>query len=560
MGGSSSQPRTDRVHAPINAFSLKELYTPDFSEPLQENTDFLQAPNPNEVSLEQVPTSPTKKKATRNRQKKMIQSDDAPRQTPWTTKEEIVLCKGWLAISKKHGNSRKQGGFWIYNNIIRMGPKSGARDADYVQRAMIHYEIDTELPFKLRHYWEILKDHPKWQEIAISNFKTRSEGGSKRHKSTGSSSFNTESEEASINLNTNVDDNNEDEVQEIHRPRGRDKARAAARKNKGSKSSASSNINEDALAMLMVPEMTSQEKQGRLAFLDIKRREVKYHEQEIEQSRHEVISPAIRSLDPGPAKGNGYSNSMAVFTLNLYHNRVFVPNPLKYMEGGFKVVNDIQSEDMRIGDLFQVVTRIDENIDEPDDVGSRDNHIPPLSGKYIFEENDPDGNLIDVEYKIKKGVRDIELGRCAGRRGMNKKKKATAEDDKMKGKKVADASGKVKVKKVTEECLKKPVKWTRMRVPEHKGHHCPFRLWASWMSSERWIARHYERDIILNSGISYKFMREDIREKYMVDVSLGKYIPTVSDEFQLLEEVLTARVILPLVYTAGEDYAQSKMH
>nr|GEW91142.1 hypothetical protein [Tanacetum cinerariifolium] len=131
-----------------------------------------------------------------------------------------------------------------------MGPESGARDADYVQRAMSHYAIDTRLPFKLHHCWEILKDHLKWQEIAIPNFNAGSEGGSKRHESTGFSSFNTESEEASINLNTNVDDNNEDE---------------------------------DALAMLMVTEMIAQEKQERLAFLDIKRREVECREQEIEQ-------------------------------------------------------------------------------------------------------------------------------------------------------------------------------------------------------------------------------------------------------------------------------------
>ncbi|GJQ98549.1 hypothetical protein Tco_0009688 [Tanacetum coccineum] len=115
MGGSSSQPRTDRVHSLINAFSLEELYTPDFSESLQENTGFWQAPNPYEVPVEQVTTSPTKKKkATRNRQKKTIQSNDAPQQTLWTTEEEIVLYKGWLVISEnsKHGNSRKQGGFW----------------------------------------------------------------------------------------------------------------------------------------------------------------------------------------------------------------------------------------------------------------------------------------------------------------------------------------------------------------------------------------------------------------------------------------------------------------
>ncbi|GKB31739.1 gamma-glutamyltranspeptidase 1 [Tanacetum coccineum] len=129
-----------------------------------------------------------------------------------------------------------------------IGQESGVGDTDYVQREMIHYEIETGLPFKLRHCWEILIDHPKWQEIAIPNFNTGSEGGSKRHKSSGSSSFSTESGKASINLNTTVGDNDEDEVQEIRRSEGKDKARGAERKNKGSKSAGSSNVNEDVLA------------------------------------------------------------------------------------------------------------------------------------------------------------------------------------------------------------------------------------------------------------------------------------------------------------------------
>nr|GEW24007.1 hypothetical protein [Tanacetum cinerariifolium] len=69
--------------------------------------------------------------------------------------------------------------------------------------------------------------------------------GSKRHKSSGSSSFNTESKEASINLNTNVGDNDEDEVD-------------------GNRDDSSG------------------EKQ-RLAFLEIKRREVECRERDIEQ-------------------------------------------------------------------------------------------------------------------------------------------------------------------------------------------------------------------------------------------------------------------------------------
>ncbi|GKA68000.1 hypothetical protein Tco_0767917 [Tanacetum coccineum] len=200
MGDSSSQPRTDPALSLINAFSVEELYTPEFSDSLQDNTGYWQAPNPHE--------SPT----------------------PWTTEEEIALAKGWLAVSE---NSKH--------------------------------------------------DRPKWQEIAIPNFNTGSEGVSKRHKSSGSSSFNTESGKTSINLNTIVGDNDEDEVQEIRRSEGGDKAKAAGRKNKGSKSAGSSNVNEDALTRLMVTEMTAHEKEERLAFLDIKRREVKCREREIEQ-------------------------------------------------------------------------------------------------------------------------------------------------------------------------------------------------------------------------------------------------------------------------------------
>ncbi|GJU89050.1 hypothetical protein Tco_1301473 [Tanacetum coccineum] len=236
----------------------------------------------------------------------MVQSDDAPRQTPWTMDEEIALCKGWLAVSEnsKQGNSRKSSGFWcevlsyiesktgqygkrtydmvigkwktvrptvirfcgVYNNIMRMGPESGAGDEDYVQRAMIHYQIDTGIPFKLRYCWEVLKDHPKWQEIAIPTFNTGSEGSSKRHKSTGSSSDKAKAAGKKKGSKSSASSSvNEDAL-----------ARWVLKRLKGewSKSSASSSVNEDALARLMVTEMGAQEKEERLAFLEIKRMEV----------------------------------------------------------------------------------------------------------------------------------------------------------------------------------------------------------------------------------------------------------------------------------------------
>ncbi|GJU44491.1 hypothetical protein Tco_1201757 [Tanacetum coccineum] len=117
-----------------------------------------------ELSVERIMAAMNKKKVTRNRQKRTSQSADAPRQTLWTTKEEIALCKGWLAISEnsKDGNAKKQSGFWvevleyIESKTKQHGHRtydmeSGAEDKYYVQRAMVHYEIDTGVAFKLLH-------------------------------------------------------------------------------------------------------------------------------------------------------------------------------------------------------------------------------------------------------------------------------------------------------------------------------------------------------------------------------------------------------------------------
>ncbi|GKE15833.1 hypothetical protein Tco_1423410 [Tanacetum coccineum] len=155
MGGSSSQRHTNSTMSPINAFLVENLYTPEFLKSLQENTSYWQEPNPHEYPVEQVATSPPKmKKLTRNCQKRTIQSDDAPRQTVRTTKKEIVLAQGWLAISKnsKNGITRKEHGFWcefcgVYANVMLMAHES--REEDYIQRAMIHYQIETRLHFKL---------------------------------------------------------------------------------------------------------------------------------------------------------------------------------------------------------------------------------------------------------------------------------------------------------------------------------------------------------------------------------------------------------------------------
>ncbi|GJW48888.1 hypothetical protein Tco_0080534 [Tanacetum coccineum] len=238
MGGSSSQSQPSQPpRSSINAFSLEELYTPDFSE----NTDYWQEPNPYEATGEQVATSPTKKKkATRNRQKRLTQTDDAPRQIAWTTEEEIALAKGWKVVSEnsERGNAKKKDGFWV--------------------EVMEYMESKTKM--KGRRTYDM--------ESGVEDEDYVQKGSNKRHKSFGSSSFNTESGDASINLNNIIAGDDEvvaddDEVLEIQRPVGRDKARAAA-KNKRSKASASSTMNDDALLEIVATKYRAQQEDMKL--------------------------------------------------------------------------------------------------------------------------------------------------------------------------------------------------------------------------------------------------------------------------------------------------------
>ncbi|GKD08463.1 hypothetical protein Tco_1188148 [Tanacetum coccineum] len=101
---------------------------------------------------------------------------------------------------------------------------------------------------------------------------------SKRYKTFGSSSFNTESEDVSINLNVNVDDDEEVEVEELRRSMGRDNTKGL--KKKGPRSSgSSSSMNDEASTRLMVSKGNAQrtchqnEERRTFSLLKIKRKE-----------------------------------------------------------------------------------------------------------------------------------------------------------------------------------------------------------------------------------------------------------------------------------------------
>nr|GEW01640.1 hypothetical protein [Tanacetum cinerariifolium] len=167
----------------------------------------------------------------------------------WTNEEEITLCKGWVYVSENSrvGNTRKDARFWceVLQYMESKTKQYGRRTYDIVNyggRALVDYEAETGTTFKPCHCWEILKGSPKWMQ---------------------------NSGEASINQNVNVGNDEEEEVQYIRRPIGRDKAKDAAKK-RGSRASGSSSMNDEALARLMVMEMSNQEKKERLAFLENK--------------------------------------------------------------------------------------------------------------------------------------------------------------------------------------------------------------------------------------------------------------------------------------------------
>ncbi|GJT36023.1 hypothetical protein Tco_0926442 [Tanacetum coccineum] len=228
MGGSSSQPHIEQPMSPIHAFSIEDMYSPEFSNPFQQNTSSFK-----EITRETSPVevmgepSNSNSKPTRGHQNRMVQNEDAPRQIAWTNAEEILLCKGWVHVSEssKLGNTRKDAGLWtevlhymesktklychqtydevnkkwktvrpnmvwfcgVYGNVMRRAQES--RDEDYYNRALFDYEAGNQ----------------------------SAEGTDKRYKTYGSSPFNTESGEASINSNVDVGDDEEEVMRSFGR-------------------------------------------------------------------------------------------------------------------------------------------------------------------------------------------------------------------------------------------------------------------------------------------------------------------------------------------------------
>ncbi|GJY38295.1 zinc finger BED domain-containing protein RICESLEEPER 2-like protein [Tanacetum coccineum] len=128
---------------------------------------------------------------------------------------------------------------------MRKAHSSGAEDEDYFAKALLDYEAEFRVPFTLHHCWEVLRHSLKWWEKEVPRFGA-TKNDAKRSKTSGSSSFNTESGDASINMNFDARDEDEDDIKELPRPIGRDKTKGL--KKKWARSSGlSSSMNDKAL-------------------------------------------------------------------------------------------------------------------------------------------------------------------------------------------------------------------------------------------------------------------------------------------------------------------------
>nr|GEX99853.1 zinc finger, CCHC-type [Tanacetum cinerariifolium] len=153
-------------------------------------------------------------------------------------------------------------------------------------------------------------------------------------------------------------------------------------------------------------------------------------------------------------------------------------------------------------------------------VGEMEDPIPGLKGRFFVEQNDPDENFVEPKYKVQKDfqypcfdpdtpwnewmlvlvsvqVKEVKkqvqindsLDKDKGKVGEGSshkdlgKRSAGRSSDKGKGKLGKDRSEPSKVSQATKE------RWRKKKLEEKENLKnavdCPFRLWASWMSTEK---------------------------------------------------------------------------
>ncbi|GJT32521.1 hypothetical protein Tco_0922940 [Tanacetum coccineum] len=181
---------------------------------------------------------------------------------------------------------------------------------------------------------------------------------------------------------------------------------------------------------------------------------------------------------------------------------------------------------------------INEPIPNSDDVHMEDPDSSTLEPKHKVQRGDADGYQLWYEKNDWRQLlvfcsRDVTTGTSRDGEGSSRQCETPL------------ASGKVKEKTVSP-------KWTKSKISANKLAKdkpiCEFRLWASWMGSEnsfqikslkaehrcarnynlgslvtyKWIAHQFAKEIIADPFITLLKMKAAIREKFLINVSLGQ--------------------------------------
>ncbi|GJT33267.1 ribonuclease H-like domain-containing protein [Tanacetum coccineum] len=112
------------------------------------------------------------------------------------------------------------------------------------------------------------------------------------------------------------------------------------------------------------------------------------------------------------------SSTMNPFTVNLYHDGVFVEKPFEYTHGDFKMIQDqIAPKDQSVKPPFKCnaadyAHSTHENLEDLKDIlvgkgtfiGQTDSPIANLCGRFIHEENHHEDDIVDPKFKAKKTI------------------------------------------------------------------------------------------------------------------------------------------------------------
>nr|GEU53585.1 calcium/proton exchanger [Tanacetum cinerariifolium] len=244
--------------------------------------------------------------------------------------------------------------------------------------------------------------------------------------------------------------------------------------------------------------------------------------------------------------------------VTLYYCKV--GTPLKLEHSGYDALV-IRDQEETMADDDEPVFANDETV-----VEDSENIDPKFNVKFgvTYIRHNPNHNW--KKMKLVLGMRDVEAGRYDGYDSMKKKKKAKLEKDiigeneslnvnkvttrsRSKIDEGTSKSPKTPVKGITsgESCSESP-NLANNKKDDRKKPLCGFRVYASWMSTERsfqikslklehncfrnynlgslatyrWIAHHYAKQLIAEPFIPTLKMKTDIKDKFIINASLGQ--------------------------------------